>query len=328
MTTMRDVAARAGVSAKTVSRALRGDKYVTDAVRERVLAAVDELGYVPNMLAVSFRTGRDAAIGVAVPDLADPFFAEAVQAIETVARGRHTAVIVSSLGYDPDHEPQALEPLLHRQLIGLIACPVGHDQSYLKPWQARMPMVFIDREPRRLVADMVLQNDADGARQATEHLLATGHRRIAFIGDDPAIATITHRLEGYRQALTEHGIPVQEDLVVYDEADGPALASKLAGLRTLADPPTALFCSNARTALIALPDLDDLGWRGVAVVSFGDFPMAGLLTPPVCAIDQDPRELGRLAATRLFDRIDRPGRRLKRRIVMPVTLIDRGGCHA
>ena len=118
MATMRDVAEQAGVSAKTVSRVLRNDRYVSDAVRERVNAAINDLQYVPNMLAVSFRTGRDAAIGVAVPDIADPFFAQIVHSVEVEARARRTAVIVTSLGYQPEFEQGAVEALLQRQVSG------------------------------------------------------------------------------------------------------------------------------------------------------------------------------------------------------------------
>ena len=134
MATMRQVAERAGVSAKTVSRVLHNDRYVSDSVRDRVNAAVNDLQYVPNMLAVSFRSGRDAAIGVAVPDIADPFFAQIIQAVEVEARARQTAVIVTSLGYDADYEQGAVEALLQRQVLGLISCPVSGDQSYLAPW--------------------------------------------------------------------------------------------------------------------------------------------------------------------------------------------------
>ncbi|MDO5711861.1 MAG: LacI family DNA-binding transcriptional regulator, partial [Micrococcales bacterium] len=193
MTTMRDVGARAGVSAKTVSRVLRNDRYVTDEVRARVLAAVSELHYVPSTLAVSFRSGQDTAIAVAVPDLTDPFFAAATQAIELVARDRGTAVIVSSLGYEPAREQESVLALLKRQVQGLICCPVSSDQSYLQRWQERTPIVFFDREPQRLLADAVVEDDRGGAARMTRHLLGHGHRRIAFLGDNALLSTVALR---------------------------------------------------------------------------------------------------------------------------------------
>ena len=230
MATMRQVAERAGVSAKTVSRVLHNDRYVSDSVRDRVNAAVNDLQYVPNMLAVSFRSGRDAAIGVAVPDIADPFFAQIIQAVEVEARARQTAVIVTSLGYDADYEQGAVEALLQRQVLGLISCPVAGDQSYLAPWLQRTAMVFLDRAPARIAADCVIEDDLGGARLATTHLLDHGHRRIAFIGDSIRAPTTRQRLQGYREALAEAGVAFDEEIVYLGETDSTSLDSHAAGL--------------------------------------------------------------------------------------------------
>src|SRR6195952_883657 len=170
MATMRDVALHAGVSAKTVSRVVNNDRYVSPDVRLRVERAIDELQYVPNMLAVTFRTGRDAAIGVAVPGVADPFFAGIIGAVEREASRRGAAVIVTSVGWEPSHERQSIEAVLHRRVAGMIICPVGPDMSFLGPWPRRAPPVFVDRVPAKLTADAVVQDDVGGGRQATAHL--------------------------------------------------------------------------------------------------------------------------------------------------------------
>jgi LacI family transcriptional regulator len=327
MTTMRDVAAHAGVSAKTVSRVLNHDRYVTEGVRERVAAAVAELHYVPNMLAVSFRTGRDGAIGVAVPDISDPFFASIIQAVEREARSRQAAVIVTSLGYDPDYEREAIEALLKRQVVGLIACPVGPDQSYLRPWQDRTAMVFVDRSPRNLTADSVIEDDRGGAHAAVEHLLGHDHRRVAFLGDAGRTTTTALRLQGYAEALTEAGVARDEDLVYLGDTDPDGIDKALEALMNLADPPTALFSSNARCTVNVVPAVQRTGWD-VALVSFGDFPMAPSLNPSVTVVDQNPEAVGRIAVERLFLRIDEPGKRLRRRTVLPVSLVERQSCRA
>ncbi|GAA4344932.1 LacI family DNA-binding transcriptional regulator [Angustibacter luteus] len=330
MVTMRDVALHAGVSTKTVSRVLRNEGYVRDQVRERVQASVKELQYVPNSLAVSFRAGREAAIGVAVPDVADPFFAQIIRAVEAEAKARHIGVIVSSLGNEAAHEQEAVENLLKRQIVGLITCPVGPDQSYLRPWQSRTAMVFIDRTPGRLVADSVIEDDRGGGEVATAHLLELGHRRIAFIGDDYRFRTTALRLEGYRAALSSAGALADEALVYLGATDPQAVDSALQALRSLPDPPTAIFSSNARCTLDVVPALRRLYWQDVGLVSFGDFPMAESLTPPVTVIDQDPAGVGRFAAERLFARIESPDRRMRRRTVLPVSLVvrDSGMTHA
>jgi LacI family transcriptional regulator len=326
MATMREVAERAGVSAKTVSRVLRNDRYVSDAVRERVNAAVNDLQYVPNMLAVTFRSGRDAAIGIAVPDIADPFFAQVVQAVEVQARARQTAVIVTSLGYDADYEQSAVEALLQRQVLGLISCPVSSDQSYLIPWLQRTAMVFVDRAPAKIVADCVIEDDFGGAHLATSHLLDHGHRRIAFVGDSIRASTTMQRLHGYQDALVGANITFDEVLVYLGETDPLSIERALQSFTRLDQPPSAVFSSNARCTLAVFAALQRLQGDGLALVSFGDFPMAASLHPPVTVIDQDPAAVGKFAAERLFKRIDEPMRRLRRRTVLPVSLIERGSC--
>ena len=328
MSTMREVAALAGVSAKTVSRVLRHDRYVSEEVRLRVERAVAELQYVPNVLARTFRSGSDNAVGVAVPDVSDPFFAALTHAVETVARARGSAVIVTSLGNDDGDERAGLEALLGRRLAGLIATPTSHDQSYLQPWLQRTAVVFVDRRPRGIKADSVIEDDVGGAREATGHLLGHGHRRVAFIGDTLQIATTARRLRGYREALAEAGVPYEPGLVALEAESGSTSGELTVRLLESPAPPTAIFSSNARCSLGVVPALQSLDRSDVGVISFGDFPLAGSLRPPLTVVDQDPGKLGHVAATRLFERLDRPERRLKRQIVLPVTLVLRGSCAA
>ena len=210
---MRDVAAAAGVSAKTVSRVMHNDRYVSAEVRQRVERAIVDLKYVPNVLARSFRAGSDTAIGVAVPDVSDPFFAAAIRAVEQVARARGVAVFVTSLGDDGSSERAGVEALLGRQIAGLITTPISRDQSYLKPWQSRTALVFIDRAPGKIAADNVVEDDLAGAEVATAHLIKHGHRQIAFIGDNLSVATTGRRLEGYQAALADAGLAQDPHLV-------------------------------------------------------------------------------------------------------------------
>lgn len=326
MTTMRDVAQRAGVSTKTVSRVVNGDRYVSQNVRARVEQAVADLRYVPNMLARTFRSGRDAAIGVAVPEISDPFFAAVTHAIEETARARGVAVFVTSVGGDGAYERAAVEALLGRQVVGLVATPVADDQSYLAPWQERAALVFIDRPPRGLKADTVTMDDRGGAREAVAHLLEHGHRRIAFLGDAPELATTVRRLEGYRGALEDAGRGYDPSLVALDVTTGEEAGKAVRGLLGGEATPTAVFSSNMKCTLGLVAALADLGRTDVPVVGFGDFPLAPVLRPALTVVDQDPEELGRFAAARLFDRVETPERRLPRNVVLPVSLIERASC--
>lgn len=324
MTTMRDVARLAGVSAKTVSRVFNQDRYVADETRERVERAMRQLHYVPNMLARSFRTGGDAAIAVAVPDIADPYFASMAGAIEEVAHKNGLTVIIASVGYEAERERPAVEALLHRQVAGLVATPVSPDQSYLAPWMRRTPMVFVDRTPSNIVADTVVSDDRRGATLATQHLLDQGHTRIAFVGDRMDVQTTRIRLEWYRSALAATGLdPDPAAVLLGGPYSHQVSAAVQAFLRDTYDP-TAIFSSNARCSIGIVPVLQTLNRTDIALVGFGDFPLAASVRPAISIIEQDPSRLGRTAAARLFKRISDPDRRLRRKLTLPVNLVLRG----
>lgn len=326
MSTLRDVAARAGVSVTTVARVIRGDKYVKPEVQQRVRAAIDELGYVPNLVARSLRTGREDAIGIAVPEITDSFYAEIIQIVERSARARGMAIIVTSFGDDPASEQSAVEALLSRQIVGLISVPVANDQSYLRHWQDRTAMIFIDREPTGMTADSVVEDDLGGARAAVSHLLGHGHRRIAFLGDPPTVPTAGRRLDGYAAALREHGRPMDDALIrVGSDVSGDP-AETLRVLLDADDAPTAVFSANSRCSVGIVPALQRMGRSDIGLVSYGDFPMAQALVPAVTVVDQNPAGLGQFAVERLYRRIDTPGLRLRRRTVLPVELLVRESC--
>ena len=320
---MREVGALAGVSAKSVSRVINGDRYVSAAVRQRVERAITELEYVPNMLSQTFRAGRDSAIGIAVPDIADAFFGSVVQAVERRARERSTAVIVTSLGDDQETERLTVEILLRRQIAGLIIAPISTDQAYLAAWQPRTELMFIDRAAGRIAADSVIEDDIGGAATAVRHLVERGHRRIAFIGNSAAVVTTRRRLAGYHAALAEAGIAADPLLERSYQGDPDGAVTALRELLGRPVPPTAIFSSNSQGSLALVPELHRIGRTDLGFVSFGDFPMAAALRPSVTVIDQDPAQVGIAAAERLFARIDGLSAPRRRHLVLPVALVVR-----
>ncbi|MFC4224668.1 LacI family DNA-binding transcriptional regulator [Lysinibacter cavernae] len=332
MTTMQDVATRAGVSAKTVSRVFNDDPNVSPETRERVQEALAALNYRPNMLARRFREGRDSAIGIAVPNIGDPFFATIIRSIEDRAVERGMVVFVTTLGQDATNEPARVERLMRRQISGMLIAPVSNDQSYLEQWGDETPIVFIDREPINFAADSVVVDDEAMARVATAHLIDQGHRRIGFVGDTTSLVTTRKRLDGYRAALQLAGIEPDDSLVSLDgsllvfgyrsPADAVAQAS---ALLSVDDPPTALFSSNAQCSMGLVRALHSLGRTELGFVSFGDFPMADALTPAVTVIDQNAEGLAELAGNVLFDAIDAPATRATPSVhSLPLHLIPRG----
>ena len=323
MTTMREVAAIAAVSAKTVSRVFNGDRHVRPETRARVESALKRLGYVPNGLATTFRAGRAPVIGIAVPDILDPFFASIVRAVDRLAAEDGMSIVVTSLGTDAERERVIVESALRQSLSGLIIAPIGTDHRYLAAWTRRTPVVFVDRVPGGLSADSFTEDDHAGAYLATTHLLGHGHRRIAFVGDTLDLPTTRNRLAGYRSAMAEAGL-AEEDLVVLEVWDRESAAVAVSELLDRPEPPTALFSSNARCTMAAAPALKQVQ---LAVVSFGDFPMADVISPSLTVIDQDPERLGTLAAQRIMDRLSAPHRRFRRRTVLPVRLVERESCR-
>ncbi|RKR75196.1 LacI family DNA-binding transcriptional regulator [Frondihabitans australicus] len=322
MTTMQDVAKLAGVSAKTVSRVFNDDPHVTDDTRRRVSEAMESLKYVPNMMARTFRSGRASVVGIAVPDIGDPFFAAIIRSVDRESRLRGMSTAVTSLGDDPALEQSTVESLLRLQVNGLIIAPIAADQAYLAPWLVNMPAVFIDRTPTGVTGDSFVEDDFGGAYEATRHLHSLGHTRVGFVGDADPVSTTEQRVRGYRQAVADLGLDDRAELLV--RASTHDAADAVRRLLRIDDPPTAIFSSNARTSLEVFPALQRLDRTDVALVSFGDFPMAASLQPSVTVIDQDPDRLGLLATERLFTRIETPGKRLKRATVVPVQLVERG----
>jgi LacI family transcriptional regulator len=206
----------------------------------------------------------------------------------------------------------------------MIICPVGRDMSYLRPWLKRTPLVFADREPSRLTADVVLQDDVGGGYEAARHLISHGHRTIAFMGDDTVTGLL--RLQGLQDGLAEAGLPQRSDLTHVGDIGEATLTAELRRMLATADPPSAVFSSNARITIALVSSLQALRRKDVGLVGFGDFPTAAALQPAVTVIHQDGDEMGRFAVDRLFTRLDQPTRRLRRRTVLPVSLVTRASC--
>jgi LacI family transcriptional regulator len=330
---MRDVAALAGVSLKTVSRVINGVSTVDPALVARVREASGKLGYRPNLTASSLRRsdGRTATIGMLVEDAANPFSASLMRAVENVARDRGVLLLFGSLDEDAARERELAGALIDRRVDGLLIVPAGRDHSYLlKERAAGTCLVFADREPRLLDCDAVVSDNRAGAINAVSHLLAAGHRRIAYLGDRLSIATAAQRFEGYRHALELARIPLDERLIWHDAGPGhdagpeEAAIEATARMLRLADPPTALFTGQNLVTIGACRALRALDLQDeVAMVGFDDFPLADLLRPGVTVIAQDVTAIGKLAAEILFRRLD-GDTSPARTHVLPTRLIARG----
>jgi LacI family transcriptional regulator len=325
--TMRDVAAVAGVSLKTVSRVVNQEAGVSPMLEQRVREAVELLGYRPNVTASNLRRAdrKTQTIGLILEDVSNPFMSAVHRAIEDVAVPHGTLVFAGSAEESAERERELLLAFVSRRVDGLIVIPVGDDQSLmLRERRFGRPIVFIDRVGSIPDADTVTADNRGGARAAVSHLAAHGHRRIAFVGDASWIWTASERHLGYLEALGAEGIRLDPALVVVDVRSSDAATQVVNELLSLDDPPTAFFTAQNLITVGAVRALQQLGRQhDVAVVGFDDVVLADLLQPPVTVVVQDPATLGRTAAELLFGRLA-GDRSPPRHIVVPTRLVPRG----
>ena len=318
---MEDVAARAGVALKTVSRVVNEEPGVTPATAERVRAAIDELGFRRNDSARVLRKGQTASIGLVVEDIGDPFYSALSRAVEDVVRSHGHVLFTGSSDEDPARERELALAFCARRVDGLIVVPASEDHTYLRPEiAAGIATVFVDRPASLIEADTVLTDNAGGARTGVTHLVRGGHRRIGFIGDAPRIYTSVQRYRGYREAMTAAGLVVDDSWVTQSAPTASGIEAALH--RMLSSSLTAVFCGNNRISVTALRALAAMN-GSLAFVGFDDFELADMLTPGVTVVAQDVSMLGRLAAELLFRRLD-GDRRPVEQVEVPARLITRG----
>ncbi len=325
--TMRDVAARARVSFKTVSRVVNEEPGVSPALAHRVRLAIDELDFRPNAGARILRRSdrRTASIALLLEDVANPFSAAVQRAVEDEAVPRGVMVFSASLDEDPARERALAVEFGARRADGLLIAPAGDDQSHLAgQMRTGTAIVCVDRAARRLPVDSVITTNALGASEAVRHLAAAGHRRIAYLGDRRMIVTAQQRYAGYRDALRTLGLPLDPALVVHDIHDSSDADGAVTALLERPDPPTALFTAQNLVSIGGVRALRRLGVEhSVALVGFDDFLLADLLSPGVTVVAQDAAAIGRIAAQLLFARIGGDLRPPEVRLV-PTTLVRRG----
>jgi len=324
---MRDVAAVARVSLKTVSRVVNRESGVSPALEQRVRDAVELLGYRPNVTASNLRRAdrKTQTIGLVLEDVSNPFSSAVHRAIEDVAVPHGTLVFAGSAEESAERERELLLAFVSRRVDGLIVIPIGDDQSLmLRERRFGRPIVFIDRVGAIPDADTVTADNRGGARAAVSHLAAHGHRRIAFVGDASWIWTASERHLGYLEGLSAEGIRLDPRLVFVDVRSSDAATDVVRELFVEDDPPTAVFTAQNLITIGAVRALQQLGRQhDVALVGFDDVVLADLLQPPVTVVAQDPAALGRTAAELLFGRLA-GDRSPPRHIVVPTRLVPRG----
>jgi LacI family transcriptional regulator len=325
---MTDVARLAGVGTMTVSRVLSGTVPVSAETTRRVQSAIDQLQYRPNELARAFRGQRSRTIGLIIPYLYDPFFANCAHAVTTVAKEHGYSVIITTSNEDPATEYAEAEQMLQRHVDGLVAIPAPNRESRIsRALFGKTPVVIFDRPVSDPALDVVLVQNSAGARHMVEHLIEHGHKRIAFMGLSRNLFTINARFLGYRRAMHDAGFEEDTFFGCSSQADTlQVLQQKLQS----ANGPTAIFTSNTLATRYVLGALVQLGVKmpnDVAFAGFDDFDMAECTSPSLTVVRQPAQEMGRVATSLLFDRIAR-GEMPKtgNKIVLPVEIVLRRSC--
>ncbi|BDM68063.1 LacI family transcriptional regulator [Streptomyces nigrescens] len=328
MTTMMDVARRAGVSVATVSHVLNGTRPVRPDTRAAVLGAIEELGYTPNTLARSLVTARTRSIGLAVSAISNPYFTEILQGVEAGALQAGYSLLIADPHDDPQHERKVVQLLHERRVDGMIVAPSA-EPAEMAAYLARrkVPTVFLDR----LVGaehDQVCAENTGPVRQLVEHLADAGHTRIGLVAGLPGLSTTTERVQGYREGLHSRGLPFAPELLAGGNSEAEGAEDATRQLLAAPEPPTALITANNAMTIGALRALRDLGLdvpRDIALACFDDFSWADLFSPRLTAIAQPSKEIGATAVRLLLERLEEPGRP-PRTVRLPCTFVHRTSC--
>jgi LacI family transcriptional regulator len=300
---MNDVAREASVGLKTVSRFVNGETNIDPVLAARIGAAIAKIGYRRNLAAASIRPGwTSKTLGLIISDLANPYYSVLTRAIESYARERGYLVISASSDESGAQHDRLVDRLMEQRIDALIVVP---PRDAARPWTdvpgPIPPLVFLDRPVDFPGADVILADNAGGAREAVAALIENGSRRIAFVGDALSIYTMSERYAGYRRALSDAGIELVDSIVsatAHSSEDAAAAVAAMLRGGTV----DAVFAANNRASVGAIQAFQQAG-RRLPLIGFDDFEAAKLSTPAVSVVSQDIPEMGRLAAQLVIDRL-------------------------
>lgn len=349
---IKDVAEKAGVSTATVSHVINQTRFVRDETRSKVEQAIKELNYQPSTLARGLATNATQTIGLIISDITNPFFTAVARGVEDELNRHHYHTIFCNTDEDPEREDEYLRLLFAHHIDGLVIAPTGLESERLSLMAAAgIPIVMLDRGTPGIEAPLIEVENEAGGYYATKYLLELGHRRIGVLRGLETISTQMVRVEGYKRALREAGLPVDEALIVRADPHyhanqifslaepsapdfltnlqmTPNAFNALQQLLDLPDRPTAIFVTNNQMTLGALHALKERNLRcpaDISIICFDDPDWAPLFSPPLTVIRQPTYHLGQAAATLLMDMIN--GVKIKLPAPLPVELVMRESCR-
>jgi DNA-binding LacI/PurR family transcriptional regulator len=301
---IKDIARRAGVSHSTVSRALRNSPLVNPKTTKEIQGIAQELAYQPSAVARGLVTRKTRTIGVVVTTIADPFVSEVVIGVELAANDNGYSVFLADSNADPVREKNVVHSFAERRVDGIVVTSSRVGALYT-PLLAQMmvPIVLINNQhPGEFVHSVMIDN-VQGSRDATDHLIRLGHRRIAYVGDQYGHESDTERFAGYRQALEQAALPFQPEIVVHGDSKPESGIAAMDKLMALPERPTAVFCYNDMTALGVLRSAHVHGLRvpaDVSIVGFDDLFIVSYTQPQLTTVRQPMQRMGRMAMESLL----------------------------
>lgn len=329
MPTIKDVAKAADVSTSTVSHVINDTRPVSSETRQRVLEAINKLGYHPNRIASNLRSQKTDTIGVLLPNSANPFFAQVLAGIEDACYDADYNLILGNANNETGRELSYLNVLLSRQVDGVLLISTGaHVESVAMLSKHETPVVLVDRSADLDTLDEIFTDNEEGGRLAARYLLSLGHQRLACITGPSFLTPSARRVAGFRDALAEAGYAVADAHVVTGDFQHEGGYNAARQLLTTSEPPTAIFACNDLMAVGALSAAHDVGLSvpdDLSVIGYDDIPLASYTTPRLTTIHQPGHKIGELAVQTLLKRIRRPDKAPEHHR-LDVTLIERGTC--
>ena len=326
-TSLKDLAKELGVSIATVSRALRNSPEIGAEMQEKVKALAKKLNYRPNPFAQSLRKEAPRVIGVVVPNLVTHYYAAVLDGIEDEARESGYSVICANTHEDSEREVQAIDNFINLHVEGIIACLAQSTTDYKHFEEIAdmgIPLVFFGRTCLSEKFSCVTANGDEAAQQATQHLIDTGSRRIAFVGGPNHLDMVRRRKHGYLEALRENRIPIERELVVCEKIDYQWGMEAVTRLLQMENRPDAILAFNDIITFAAFTAIKEAGLRipeDVALIGFTDDPHAGYVTPKLSLIADQSQLMGHTACQLLLKNINGDSKIYKK--IVPQELVIR-----
>lgn len=307
MATMKQVAEKARVSTTTVSHVINNTRVVSEDARERVLAVINELRYIPSAVARSLKNDKTHTLGMMIPNNSNPYFAEIIQGIEDESFKLGYNIILCNSYDDPKKQAAYTRVLMEKRIDGLILVSSGSDEELNQLLNDEgIPKVLVDREVPGLIADFIEADHEQGGYLATKYLIDLGHRNIACVAGPQNLLLSSDRVHGYRRALQEAGIPLRDEFLTYSDFTSEGGFNAMQQLLALPQRPSAIFLSNDLMAIGGLCAAQQAGVRipeQLSIMGYDDIALASFSTPRLTTIAQPKYEIGVLTAQVMVARI-------------------------